>query len=73
MTNCTIKPIEFTRCKGRKVQANFSGVEITSDAGVMLLNQVDKIINLTDRIAATANDPRNKKKIAHSIRDKFIA
>lgn len=69
MTNCTTNPIEFTRCKRRKVQANFSGGEITSDAGVMLLRQVDKIINLTGRIAATANDPRNKKKITHSIKD----
>ncbi len=69
MTNCNTNSIEFTRCKRRKVQANFSGGEITSDAGVMLLHQVDKIINLTDRIAATANDPRNKKKITHSIRD----
>lgn len=46
--------------------ANLSGGEITSDAGVMLLHQVDKIINLTDRIATTANDPRNKKKL-HTI------
>lgn len=69
MTVCTTKTIEFTRCKNRKVQANFSGGEITSDAGVMLLNQVDKAINLTERIAATTNDPRQKKKIKHSIKD----
>jgi len=69
MTLCTTKSIEFTRCKRRKIQANFSGGEITSDAGVMLLKQADKIINLTDRIAATANDPRDKNKIDHSIGD----
>lgn len=69
MTICITKPIEFTRCKSRKVQANFGGGEITSDAGVMLLNQADKIINLTHRIASTANDPRNPKKIKHTIRD----
>lgn len=69
MTICTTKPIEFTRCHGRKVQANFGGGEITSDGGVMLLQKVDKVINLTDRIASTANDPRNPKKITHSIRD----
>ncbi len=69
MTLCTTKSIEFTRCKRRKIQANFSGGEITSDAGVMLLKQADKIINLTDRIAATANDPRDKNKTNHSIGD----
>lgn len=69
MTLCTTKPIEFSRCKSRKVQVNFEGGEITSDAGVMILRRADKIINLTRRIASTANDPRNKKKIRHSIQD----
>lgn len=69
MTFCTTKPIEYSRCHSRKVQANFGGGEITSDGGVMLLNQADKLINLTERIAATANDPRNPKKITHTIRD----
>ena len=55
MTNCNTNSIEFTRCKRRKVQANFSGGEITSDAGVMLLNQVDKIYQ-SDR-----SDRRNGK------------
>lgn len=67
MTNCTTKTIEITRCKGRKIQANFNGGEITSDAGAMLVSQADKIINLTKRIAATANDPRDQGKIKHTI------
>lgn len=69
MTLCTTKPIEFSRCKGRKIQLNFDGGEITSDAGAILLNKVDKMINLTDRIASTANDPRCKGKIDHTIGD----
>lgn len=69
MTLCTTKTIEFSRCKSRKIQANFDGGEITSDAGVMLLNQADKILKLTSRIASTANDPRHPKKITHTIQD----
>ena len=69
MTVCTTIPMEYSRCHGRKVQANFGGGEITSDGGVMLLQQVDRLINLTDRIASTANDPRNQNKIIHSIKD----
>lgn len=71
MTLCTTKTIEFTRCKNRKVQANFNGGEITSDAGAMLLNRVDKIIGLTKRIASTINDPRCKGKIDHKAGDIF--
>ncbi len=69
MTICTKKSISYSRCNRRKVQVNFGGGEITSDGGVMLLQQVDKCINLTDRIASTANDPRDRKKITHSIKD----
>jgi hypothetical protein len=69
MTLCTTKTIEFTRCKRRKVQENFSGEEITSDAGVMPLIQAGKLINLADRIAATDSDPRCQDKVDHSIGD----
>ena len=69
MTLCNTKTIEFSRCKRRKIQLNFDGGEITSDAGAILLNRVDKIINLTNRIASTANDPRCKGKADHSIGD----
>lgn len=38
VTVCNTESIEFTRCKRRKVMADFGGGEITSDAGVFLLN-----------------------------------
>ena len=58
MTLCNTKAIEFTRCKGRKIHLNFDGGVITSDAGSILLNRIDRMINLTDRIVSTANDSR---------------
>jgi len=69
MTVCTTKTIGFARCKNRKVEVNFSGGEITSDAGAILLSRADKIINLTKRIAANINDKRCKGKVDHSIGD----
>lgn len=69
MTVCTTETIEFTRCKRRKVVADFGGGEITSDAGALLLSEVDKKIGLTERIAPKLNDPRCKGKCDHSIRD----
>lgn len=62
MTVCTTEPIEYSRCHSRIVQANFGSGEIPSDGGVMLLQQADRLINLTERIASTANDPRNPEK-----------
>lgn len=67
MTKCTTNHIEFTSCNGRKIQANFNGGEITSDAGVLLLKQADKMIGLTKRISI--NDSRCKGKIDHKAGD----
>ena len=69
MTKRTTETIEFTRCKRRKVEANFGGGEITSDAGVMLLSEADKKLRLTQRIAPLLNDPRCQGKCNHSMLD----
>ncbi len=69
MTLCNTKTIEFSRCKSRKIQLNFDGGEITSDAGAILLNRVDKKINLTNRISASINDTRCKGKVEHKAGD----
>lgn len=69
MTKCTTNAISFSSCKSRKVQADFSGGEITSDAGVLLLRKADRKINLTQRIAKQMKDPRNRKKCKHSLQD----
>lgn len=69
MTVWTTKTIEFASCKKRKVQVNFGGGEITSDAGVMLLSQADKKLKLTERIAPILNDLRCQGKCKHSTLD----
>ena len=42
MTVCTIFNVEYTRFKRRKIEDEFTGGDITSDGGVMLLREVDK-------------------------------
>ena len=66
MTICNTIPIDFSTCKGRKVKGQFSGGDITSDGGVMLLHQVDKKLKLTRHLARVINDPRVKKQCDHS-------
>jgi len=67
VTVCTIPKVEYTRYKRRKVEAQFIGGDITSDGGVMLLREVDKKLNLTERIASVFKDPRCKNKIQHDL------
>ncbi len=43
--------LNFGNIKGRKVIANFSGGRITSDAGIVLLAELDKKLKITSRFA----------------------
>lgn len=66
MTNCTQTRFDFPALKRRKVQAEFSGGDITSDGGVLLLRQVDKRLGLMEAINKVIHDPRDPRYIAHS-------
>ena len=59
MTKGSASMLEFPRCQGRQVQAEFSGGTMTSDGGVILLRQVDHRLGLTTRLAQALPDPRN--------------
>jgi len=59
--------MDFGHCKGRKIEVDFTGGDITSDAGILLLKNADQKINLTPRIAKILNDPRVKKSCHHSV------
>jgi hypothetical protein len=66
MTNCTQDVFDFPALKRRKVQAEFSGGDITSDGGALLLRQVDKRLGLLQAVDAVIPDPRDRRYVAHS-------
>ena len=65
MTKCYQKSFEFPRVNRRIVEANFDGGEITSDGGVLLLRQADRLVGLSDAIAAALPDPRRQASCDH--------
>lgn len=67
MTDCNTKQFLFSSLGRRKVQADFSGGNITSDAGGLLLREADKQIRLTESLAECFEDPRDPDRIDHSI------
>lgn len=69
MTNCTLTQLEFPPLKRRKIQAEFSGGAITSDAGVLLLRSVDQRLQLTERVAEDFHDLRDPAKVQHTVVD----
>ena len=48
-TECNGTQLEFQGIGGRRVQAEFNGGHITSDAGVLLLREVDERLGICER------------------------
>ena len=68
MPKCTEARIDFGRLGRRIIEADFSGGELSSDGGLMLLRQVDQRIGLTRAAAAALGDLRDRSKVGHSLR-----
>jgi hypothetical protein len=68
MYNCTSKNNCFSPCKGRKIEVNFQGGAVTSDAGIILLREVDRKLELTKALAEDFPDERDQRYVDHSIR-----
>ncbi len=71
MTECNGLPLTFSSIRRQKIHADFNGGKLTSDAGAVLLREVDKRIGLIDAIAACIPDPRDPAKITHELRTLF--
>jgi hypothetical protein len=67
MTKCTIEKFEFPGLKRRQIITQFSGGAITSDAGGILLRQIDRHQGLTKSISKVLHDPRRQKSCDHSL------
>jgi hypothetical protein len=68
MTDCIKKTLQFSSLKDKKILADFNGGSLTSDAGAVLLREVDKRIGLLDAINRCIPDPRNPLYTVHQQR-----
>ena len=66
MTNRNQLELKFPGVKRRKVQASFTGGEVTSEGGVLLVRQADKKLSLTKAVARVLDDGRRKRSCRHS-------
>ena len=69
MTNGTLPKIEFPACCKRRVEARFDGGEVTSNGGVLLLRQADRMLGLTAAVARGLGDERQRGKVKHRVVD----
>jgi hypothetical protein len=69
MTECSQSSFEFSGAWSRSVVARFDGGKITSDAGGLLLRQVDQRIGLLARLGKCFLDGREQSRVRHSVRE----
>ena len=67
MTDCTQLSFELPGLCRRKVEGNFEGGNLSSDGGLVLLRQVDRLMGLTKDLAKRLPDRRDPDKIEHSL------
>ena len=66
-TDYLANQFNFGTIKGRKVIANFTGGRITSDAGIILLAELDKKLRITAKFAQCFRDYRDSSYINYSV------
>jgi hypothetical protein len=66
-TECTATLFEFEAVERRTVVAGFDGGNITSNAGALLLGQVDRGLGLVRRFARCFIDRRDPRYVEHQV------
>ena len=68
-TQCNINQLHFQGLGTKKVIADFNGGTITSDAGALLLREIDSANNFIENFASCFADYRNQGYVEHSVRE----
>jgi len=67
LTQCNQECFEFHPLGGREVRGRFDGGAITSDAGGLLLREVEKRTGIIAQFAACCTDHRNPARLEHTV------
>lgn len=59
--------IKCSKIKGRTVEVNFEGGNISSNGGAVLLREIDQQLGLTEKAARLIQDPRDQGRVTHSV------
>lgn len=68
-TECNQESFEFHPLNGREVVGRFDGGTITTDAGGLLLREVEKRTGIIERFAACFRDHRAAEQVEHTVQE----
>ena len=66
-THCTAEQLFFEGLGRRSVVGAFDGGRLTSDSGVLLLREADRLFDVTGRLAACFADQRDPDRVEHPL------
>jgi hypothetical protein len=66
MPNCTQNEFSFPSFDRRKIEASFTGGDVSSDGGVLLLRAAEQRLGLIKALSAAMPDPRDQALISHT-------
>jgi len=69
MTECTTEKLIFEGVGRRRVEADFSAGQVSSDGGVLLVREADRRIGLSERMSECFVDYRDSKQVEHSVKE----
>jgi hypothetical protein len=69
VTQCTADRLDFKRLGSRRVTAHFDGGDITSDAGALLLRELEDTHQILARAAECFDDWRDPTRVEHSLEE----
>jgi len=69
MEEDSLPPFKFPAVARKKVSAAFDGGMLSSDAGVMLLREVEKKLGIAERLSSCLKDRRDPDLITHTVAD----
>jgi hypothetical protein len=68
-THCKENIFDFSKLGNKNIEAAFDGGRITSDAGAILLREIEKKFKVIDKFSKCFTDYRNPEKIEHTLNE----
>ena len=68
-TECSSEPLLFQGPGRREIRADFDGGDISSDAGALLLREVEQHTGIIEQFSQCFDDHRDPRRTEHSVRD----
>ena len=67
MTEWNDETLSFSRCRRRRVWADFLGVSISSNGAMLLLREMERRLGLVKRVARSLGEARQRGKVRHEV------